>query len=364
MPGPSMHLTELRIQNLRNIEDVRLELSAGLNLFTGPNGAGKTSFLEAAYLLSHGGSFRTHLAEHLQRRGSERMTLYAHAHARSIVHRLGLLRQGGRWTAKVDGDSPAKLTELFAACAVVCFEPGSHALISGAAEGRRSFLDWGVFHVEHDFAPRMRRYRRALKQRNALLKQGAPDDELAIWDEELSQAAEPLAAAREAYIGQFGGELVRLLDGYLPELGRTSLRFRPGWNRHLSLSQALAEVRQRDRALGHTTRGLHRADWGLSFENAPSPEQLSRGQEKLCAIACTLAQVSLYRSARGENPVVAFDDLCSELDAAHQMSALAALAGSGAQILLTGTEIPPSLLERFPAQRWFHVEQGGVREVL
>ncbi|MFT3790469.1 MAG: DNA replication/repair protein RecF [Rudaea sp.] len=359
-----MHLTELRIQNLRNIEDQRLELAAGLNVFVGPNGAGKTSFLEAAYVLSHGSSFRTHQSEHLQRRGTETLALYAQARTRSLTRRLGLLRRDGHWTARLDGEASARLVDLFAACAVVCFEPGSHALIAGAADGRRSFLDWGVFHVEHDFAAGMRRYRRALRQRNALLKQEASDEELAIWDEELSQAAEPLGRAREAYMERFGRELVPLLDDYLPELGGVSLRFRPGWNRDMPLGEVLKEVRQRDRALGHTTRGPHRADWGLVFANAPSHEQLSRGQEKLCAIACTLAQVSLYRSIRGENPVIAFDDLCSELDAAHQAVALAALTGSGAQILLTGTEIPSALLERFPAQRLFHVEQGKVRAVL
>ncbi|WP_449422631.1 hypothetical protein [Rhodanobacter lindaniclasticus] len=38
------------------------------------------------------------------------------------------------------------------ACAVVCFEPGSHALIAGAAEnGGAIFI--GVFDVEHYFLP-------------------------------------------------------------------------------------------------------------------------------------------------------------------------------------------------------------------
>ena len=359
-----MHFTELRIHNLRNIERERLDLAPGLNVFAGPNGAGKTSVLEAAYVLSRGSSFRTHQAEHLQRRGAEPLALYAQVQTRSLTCRLGLLRQGGRWTAKLDSDASAKLTDLFTACAVACFEPGSHALISGPADGRRGFLDWGVFHVEHDFASRMRRYRRALRQRNALLKQAAGDEELSIWDEELSQAAEPLAAAREAYIARFERELIPLLDGYLPELGGASLRFRPGWNRAAPLGEALREVKQRDRALGHTSRGLHRADWSLAFAKALGHEQLSRGQEKLCAIACTLAQVALYRSTRGENPIIAFDDLCSELDVAHQTATMATLIESGAQILLTGTEIPPVLLERFPAQRLFHVEQGRVREVV
>lgn len=359
-----MHLTELRIQNLRNLGSEHVELATGLNLFVGPNGAGKTSLLEAAYLLSHGRSFRTHQAEHLQRRGSDQLALFAQVQTRTRTHRLGLLRQGGRWAAKLDGDASAKLADLFAACAVACFEPGSHALISGPADGRRGFLDWGVFHVEPDFAPRMRRYRRALRQRNALLKQEASDVELAVWDEELSQSAEPLAAAREAYIEQFEHELISVLSGYLPELGAAHLRFRPGWDRSMPLSQALAEMRQRDRGVGHTTRGPHRADWSVSFTNAPSHEQLSRGQEKLCAIACVMAQVALYRAERGETPIIAFDDLCSELDADHQAAALSALLGSDAQVLLTGTEIPAALLARFPPDRTFHVEQGQVRAVL
>jgi len=362
--GRAMHLTELRVQHLRNIEEEQFELADGLNLFVGPNGAGKTSILEAAYLLSHGASFRTHQIEHLQQRGTSQLALFARVQTRTLTRRLGLLRQGARWLAKLDGDASGRLADLFAACAVVCFEPGSHALISGGAEGRRSFLDWGVFHVEQDFASRMRRYRRALKQRNALLKQEASDDELAVWDEELSLSAEPLASAREAYIERFYRELIPLLEGYLPELGQANLRFRPGWDRSKHLRDALAEVRLRDRAIGHTTRGLHRADWVLSFANAPSHEQLSRGQEKLCAIACMLAQVTLYRLVLQENPIIAFDDLCSELDGGHQAAALAALMESGAQILLTGTEIPPVLLERFPPQRRFHVEQGRVREVI
>ena len=47
--------------------------------------------------------------------------------------------------------------------AVISFEPGSHALVDGGSEGRRRYLDWGMFHVEHAFLPQWRRYTRALK---------------------------------------------------------------------------------------------------------------------------------------------------------------------------------------------------------
>ena len=359
-----MEFRELRIQNLRNIEGLTIEVSSGLNLFEGGNGAGKTSILEAAYVLSHGTSFRTHKPEFLVRRGADELSLFGRVIRATTEHRLGMLRSADRWAAKLDGDSAASLSDLFSHCAVVCFEPGSHALISGPAEGRRAFVDWGMFHVEPEFAGWSRRFRRALRQRNALLKQQSGDDELTVWNEELASSAEPLTDARQRYVDRVSAELFALLNEFLPELGAPSLQFKPGWDRSLPLREALLHSTGRDRMLGHTTRGPHRADWILSFELAPTHQALSRGQEKLCAIACMLAQARVYRNSLGEWPVVVLDDFCSELDAPHQELSMRSLIDSGAQIFLTGTEFPSSLMSRFPPARWFHVEQGKVRALL
>jgi DNA replication and repair protein RecF len=359
-----VYLSQLRIQNLRNIGELELDLAPGFNAFTGGNGAGKTSLLEAAWLLSHGSSFRTSQTEHLIRRGADELALFGQIATVAGGRRLGLRRQQGRWTARIDGETPPNLGTLFAACAVTGFEPGSHALISGSAELRRGFIDWGVFHVEHDFAVWSRRFRRALRQRNALLKQDADAAALSAWDVEFVHAAEYLTAQRERYIALFRAALVALLQQYLPELGRANLEYRAGWDRAIPLAQVLVAKQARDRLLGHTSRGPHRADWRLSFELAPSHEHLSRGQEKLCAIACMLAQARLFHAALGEWPVIVLDDFCSELDAAHQELALASLVREGAQVLLTGTELLSRLVEFSPPQRWFHVEHGQVRALL
>ena len=66
---------------------------------------------------------------------------------------------------------------------------------------------------------------------------------------------------------------------------------------------------------------------------------------------------------RGEWPVIALDDLASELDRGHQRRVLERLLGSGAQIFITGTE-PPAALEEIgvnPAR--FHVEHGRLSPV-
>ncbi|MBP1474930.1 DNA replication/repair protein RecF [Frateuria sp. MAH-13] len=359
-----MRFERLRIQGLRCLTDVSVELAEGIHVFVGPNGAGKTSVLEAAYLLSHGRSFRSGAREALLQRGSASLAVFAEASGPGgIGRRLGLGREGQRWEARLDGED-VPLGLLVRACAVVCFEPGSHALIAGAAEERRRFLDWGVFHVEHGFLEAWRRYQRALKQRNALLRTGAPgpDALYAPWERELGDMATAIDSYRRDYLDRLVPELATSAGSLLPELGVMALRYRRGWNEDSDLASVLADQRGRDLARGHTTAGPHRADWSLAFEHAPQREHLSRGQEKLTALSCLLAQAGLHATCRGEWPVVCLDDLASELDLAHQAAVVERLAQVGAQVLVTGTECPQPLLAR--PHRMFHVEQGQIRPLL
>lgn len=359
-----MRLEQLRICGLRCLTDVSVMLGPGMNVFVGANGAGKTSVLEAAFLLSHARSFRSGAREALVQRGTTQMSVFAQAEsADGGVSRLGLGRTGARWEARIDGENVA-VGQLVRACAVVCFEPGSHALIAGAAEERRRYLDWGVFHVEHDFLASWRRYQRALKQRNSLLRLGtAPSDTLfEPWERELSQTAHQIDVQRRAYLDRLRPKLQASVAGLLPELGAVELRYRRGWSDELDLAEQLAVQRGRDLARGHTTVGVHRADWTVVFEHAPMREHLSRGQEKLTALACLLAQAALYAEHHGEWPIVCLDDLASELDQEHQASVVTQLLAASAQILLTGTELPLAL-RNVPA-RVFHVEQGGLARLL
>ncbi|EIL96950.1 DNA recombination protein RecF [Rhodanobacter thiooxydans] len=359
-----MRLEQLRVRGLRCLTEVGVALDPGVNVFVGANGAGKTSVLEAAFLLSHARSFRSGAKEALLQRGASQLSIFAELrHADERVCRLGLGRGGVRWEAKLDGASVA-LGQLVGECAVVCFEPGSHGLIAGAAEERRRYLDWGVFHVEHGFLSTWRRYQRALKQRNSLLRAPSPpaDELFAPWEAELAQAAEQIDRQRYSYLDRLRPKLRDGLAGLLPELGTFELRYRRGWSDELDLARQLREQRGKDIARGHTTLGAHRADWALTFEQAPLREHLSRGQEKLTALACLLAQAKLYAEQRGEWPIVCLDDLASELDLAHQTAVVSLLLAADAQVLLTGTELPAAL-QGLPA-RVFHVEQGELTRLL
>ena len=355
-----MRLERLRIRGLRCLAEADIELGEGIHAFVGANGAGKTSVLEAAFLLSHGRSFRAGAKDVLLQRGASALSVFGEIrHEDGRIGRVGLGREGARWEARLDGRT-ASLGEVVSECAVVCFEPGSHALIAGAAEERRRYLDWGVFHVEHEFLLAWRRYQRALKQRNSLLRTGgAVAPELfQSWEAELSQAGERIHAMRLRYLDLLSPHLERTIGGLLPELGAIQLRYRRGWPEERGLGEVLADQRDRDLARGHTTQGVHRADWSISFEQAPLREHLSRGQEKLTALGCLLAQAALFAGQKGEWPIVCLDDLASALDLAHQTAVVGQLTGVGAQVLVTGTELPAPL--QGLSAHVFHVEQGKV----
>ncbi|MBL0162365.1 MAG: DNA replication/repair protein RecF [Xanthomonadales bacterium] len=355
-----MRLIELRIRDLRVIRELAIELGSGLNVFVGANGAGKTSVLESAYLLSHGRSFRRGARDTLSRLESDGYSVFGHLQQGSgRERRLGIARVGNKLETRVDGETVG-IAGLVKTCAVACFEPGSHELISGIAEERRRYLDWGVFHVEQEFLQDWRRYQRALRQRNSALRSVGADGELEPWEIEMSVAGERIARFRQGYVDRLRPFLQSVLNDFLGELGDSEIVFDRGWNDGQSLAAALAESRGRDRERGHTGRGPHRADWSLGFEKAPRREHLSRGQEKLCALALILAQARLYAAETGEWPILCFDDLASELDQAHQTLVMEQVLASGAQALISGTEPPRALAPDLDGARMFHVEQGRI----
>lgn len=356
-----MWIETLQVGGLRCVAQAQLLLAPGLNLLLGPNGAGKTSLLEAAYLISHGHSFRRGSRETLIAHGAECLQVFVRVRhdGSGLVQRLGLERRAGAWSGRMDDRPLDRLTDLFRACAVCCFEPGSHELVSGPAEERRGFLDWGVFHVEPDFLGQWRRYQGALRQRNALLKQQASDAELDAWDVELDRWGSLITGHRQRYAAILHARFAEYAARLLPALVEPGIHFRPGFRvgGGEGLAAQLRMGRDRDRQRQSTTIGPHRADWRPGYAGLEVPE-LSRGQAKLTALAAVLAQARVYQDHAGEWPVLLVDDLPSELDPVHQHLLLAELCASGAQAIVTATDLSPALASIRARARLFHVEHG------
>lgn len=360
-----MQVERLKLADFRCIESLGLAPGPGLNVILGPNGAGKTSVLEALYTLSRGHSFRRRAREGLIRRERESFVVQAVvSSADGRQRRVGISRSKQGWIGRLDEADLERIGDLFAVFAACAFTPGSHELLEGTAEERRSFADWGVFHVEQDFLDEWRRYSRALRQRNALLRDQAADPLFESFEGVMAQSGERITAQRLAYLELLAKRLAVRASELVPELGPCQLRAIPGYRVEApgGLLQVLAEKRASDRLRGATSSGPHRSDWSISFDGQPAAGVLSRGQQKLAALALVLAQGDVHSQIKGAWPVLLLDDLPSELDEPHQESLLRCLEVTGMQVILTGTGWTGPLRAREPMMRVFHVEHGRLLE--
>ena len=359
-----MNIELLRADHLRCFEHVAFAPGPGTNWLVGPNGAGKTTLLEAAYILSHGRSFRAGGRAAPKRHGANDYLVYAEIRRddRSGV-RLGLTRTDDHWVARRNGEDLSNLVPLFEACPVVYFGPESQALILGPAEERRGFLDWSVFHVEHASLTLWKAWRRALRQRNALLRQKAPAAaDFLPWEDDLGRLAKGIHAMRARCLAALEPYLAQEAAALVPELGQVRIEYRAGWDIEIGLATQLMAARDRDCEMGFTRHGAHRADWMLVFGGIARREHLSRGQAKAAALVCTLALTRWLKDNIGGYPLLCLDDLESELDAPHAARVFQWLHETPVQSWLTGTRVPDSS-HLNEAARVFHVKHSGCERV-
>lgn len=352
-----MSLAELSVENLRCLEHVSLDLHPGHNLIWGANASGKTSLLEAIFLLGRGRSFRTRNSERLIRFGAENLVTVGRTDG-LIPQTLGLQVSRHQGTiAKIGGAFVQSLAELSRCFAVQIIEPGVHRLVEEGGHRRRRWLDWGVFHVEPSYIDTWSAYMRAVKQRNAALRTHAAG--VAAWDPEVARLGE--------IVGQFRRTFIERLQPYWFEatvglLGtKLELSYTPGWPSSLSLLQTLLATRERDEARGMTQAGAHRGDVALRIGGKPARDVLSRGEQKLVAIAMTLAQLRLIHDASGISPTILLDDPAAELDRTRLAGFAAQIQALPCQLVVTalGAELDPLGVP----DRVFHVERGRVLHV-
>jgi DNA replication and repair protein RecF len=386
-----LSLTELTVDDLRCIEHAELRLHPGHNLIWGGNGSGKTSLLESIFLLGRGRSFRTRNSERLIRHGRDRLVVFgrtaesasttsgsssdssrlpgsrdsADEPHHSAFGTAGLLgealgvqvsRSDGT-IARISGATARSLTELTQAFPVQVIDPGVHKLVEEGGHRRRRWMDWAVFHVEHQFGDWWLRYTRILKQRNAALR--TQPAQVSVWDTELARVGELIADSRRRFVESllpYWRESVGALSGLEPEL-----HYFKGWAQDVSLAEALVASKARDESKRLTHPGPHRADVIVRMNGRPAREVLSRGQQKLVAVAMTLAQLNLLQEATQTTPTLLLDDPAAELDGDHLRRFIEQVMRLRSQLVLTSLHSESHLFGT--PNRVFHVEQGRVQPV-
>ena len=349
-------LTTIDIENFRCIRAAHLTLDPQATGIVGENGSGKTSLLEAIYFLAHGRSFRANQREKLLPPQTDFLRVVGRVQTArgELVAGIEYGKQGTR--ANLAGQGISGIAEIAEILPVQVIDPGVHRLIEEGSARRRRLLDWGVFHVKHEFLGVWRRYQRALQQRNAVLRSNGDEQLLAAWEGELGTAGHRVDTLRSEYASQLLPHFVGIAEQLLGAQG-ARFSYRRGWAAEHELVAQLIESRPRDQRLRTTTVGAHRADVAFVFEGAPARDRVSRGQQKLLAAAFILAQLA-FQAAQGAPPAcLMLDDPAAELDVDNLGKLLAAVSKIPAQLVITS--VHESGLEGVKLGRKFHVKQGN-----
>lgn len=354
-----MGLSHLQVDDLRCIHRAELELDSHLTLITGANGSGKSTLLEAMFLLGRGRSFRTPKLETVVRQGAERLRVVGTVSNGVRAVTIGVESDNGSLIARVGGAPVETLASLATAFPIQVIDPGVHKLIEEGPVGRRRFLDWGVFHVEQTYLPRWQRLQRLLKQRNAALRIDAGDDTLDAFDRELAVTGEAIAVARGRYAESLLPQIATVCERLLG--APISIRYARGWPDGVSLEEALAAARDRDRRRRMSTVGPHRADLVVERTGEPARSVVSRGQQKLLAAGMILGQLNLHVGSLGLQTTLLLDDPAAELDEERLQHLVSEVQRLPMQLVMTS--LTPRNLLGTPGRR-FHVEQGVVRPVI
>ena len=347
-------LTDLRLHDFRPFPGLEFHPVPGANFLVGPNAQGKTSILEAACLLLRLQSPRTNTLSECVRFGNPGFSIDGHWAGRHVhVKYVGRLRHFA-----LDSKPQSLAADYLAVAKVVWISNGDLDLVRGGGAFRRRFLDFLGVQLVPGYLHQLRTYERALRSRNALLREGRPRREIVAFNSPLCAAGDFLLDARAGLVtglAPTARDAYRSISGTDEILG---VAYKAGSG--LPMMEDLAVASVNEERLRTTTVGPHRDDVPLILDEKPAAAFASEGQQRSMALALKLAQAREIASGTGHEPLYLIDDVFGELDPARRNNLLTALPGQ-AQKLVTTTTL--SWLKEAPwTATTFHLRDGSLRE--
>jgi DNA replication and repair protein RecF len=369
-------LRSLALRDFRNLTRLDLTFPGAGAVIVGENGQGKSNLLEAVYYL--------HLLRSVRNARDVDVVSFGaagfHISARSEggVHRelsTGFERAGRRKRVKLDGVEPQRLSDALGALPCVFFSPADVDLVAGAPSARRRYLDIMLALSSRTYLAALQRYRHALAQRNAALRDAArtggsrAEHRIAVWEAPLAEHGASLWRERVAWT-TLAAERFSDTCAAIGEQAAVAMRYatslEPASNDVGAVASAIAAALEQKRGLdirrGLTHAGPHRDDLTLTLDGRELRAFGSAGQQRTAAIALRLLEGETLRERLGAAPILLLDDPFAELDARRAGRILELLEAQGlGQTLLTvprESDIPPALTQ---LARW-RIAGGVVTE--
>ena len=370
-----MWVSRLALRDFRSYESFDLELDRGVTTFVAPNGWGKTNLVEAIGYLSRLRSHRVPQDLPLVRAGREQAIVSARVHRgeRHVTAEVTIRAKGAN-RARINR-SGVRVREILGLVPCVVFAPEDLGLVKGDPGERRDWLDSLLVARNPRFAGVLADTDRALRQRNALLKnlRTHPDSGLEatldIWDRAFAEAAAALVVGRRRLLADLAPHINEHFSGLAADARESRRVAEARYSSRIDHSavdpasddavartvdvivDAVLTRRHKEIDRGLTLVGPQRDDVELLIGETPAKGYASHGESWSLALALQLAGWNLLREDSGhpdDQPILVLDDVFAELDSGRR-TRLAHIVAQAEQVLITaavGSEIPAELVGR------------------
>ena len=326
-----MILKSIEIKNFRNLKDVSLSFNPKVNIIYGKNAQGKTNLLEAIWLLSGNKSFRGANDRELAHFNEDSFFIggvFENDGEESVL-KIGTSILGEKATKKVykNGKTFASSRALLGCAQMTVFSPDDLTLIKDGPAGRRNYCDIILASLFPAYAKTLNRYNRIVMQKNALLRDEAPFEQIEIWSSQQALFGASVTKSRSELIKRL---LPYAKKSFYDMAGKTeelSIEYQSTVCEETEIlereiaekfSEKLKINSYKESAAQSCLYGPHRDEILIKINGKDARQFASQGQQRSAVLALLLAKTELIREQTKKAPLVLLDDVMSELDQGRQ----------------------------------------------
>lgn len=345
-------IRNINLRNFRNYDELSREFEEGTNKIIGPNATGKTNLIEAIGLMTQISSFKNAQTAELIKKDSNDKNCKVEAEIfdqdTETKHDLSLTITDNKKTYKLNGKNKS-IKDLKGKFPSVIFTPDDLAFVKGSNTMRRSAIDSLGSQISKDYYVVLHDYAKALKQKNALLRDGASQDMFKSINDVLVKSGAQLVFYRFGLVEK----ILPVISKYYSEIAgnneKLSIEYYPSWAMDdklnaISRDQAreklvcafeakLTEEQARCRAL----IGPHRDRIVFTLNESDAQSFASQGQQRSIVLAFKLTEVKLIEEIIDKRPILLLDDVMSELDESRREK-LTKFIEDKTQVFITSTD--------------------------
>jgi DNA replication and repair protein RecF len=359
-----MYIKKLQLVNFRNYDEEIIFFDENVNIITGKNGQGKTNLIEGINVLSMGKSFRTLTDAEMVGFGKDFFRVRGDFIKKGENLSAEMRFSGKEKSFFIDGAEKKKNADLLENVYTVVFSSEDLRIVREDPDKRRRFMDRELFQLKPLYYIELSRYQKTLKNRNLLLKEENPDEDLlSVYDHYLAEHGARIMKERGAFTERLNEVSCSIEDRLTGGKEKLEVFYEPDIERENTteaqkerIKTVLKQNREREISRHSTVFGPHRDDLRITANGTDLRHFGSAGQQRTAALSLKLAELKLIKEETGEDAILLLDDVLSELDEERQSYLIHSFEKN--QLFITAAEMNDGMRTSLPRGNVYEVEGG------